>query len=106
MCTCNITARDSQSQVVLQVLDEDLQSPGYQSKGADWLEYTSEYGQWGSGRTVLSRDGQQELYTDSQQVFLNFRSDATIEGRGFWLKYKGELNDIHIKSSLLYCYSL
>ena len=90
MCSCNITATTDESEIVLQILDEDLQPNALSNKGDDWLEYTTDIKQWSNGRPVIVYETMKELRTKSDKIFLNFRTDTTREGRGFWLKYKGE----------------
>ena len=90
MCTCNISAHDSQSELVLQLLDLDTYSLNHGVEGGDWLQYSNDLEHWGSGHALQTSDIMRQVHTGSSQVHLNFRSDSTREGRGFWLQYSGE----------------
>ena len=91
MCTCNVTTR-ADAELVLQLLDDDLHSLGEGSRAGDWLEYTTVGGNWGSGQALMASAMRQAVRTGSAQIAVNFRSDTTLEGRGFWLKYSGEVS--------------
>ena len=60
--------------------------------GHDWLEYTTSLDHWGDGHKLNHLERNAEVNTSSATVYLNFRTDAGNNGRGFWVQYRGVYN--------------
>jgi len=88
-CSCLLTTPSLDSQIILNLLDLHLSSAANDNWNSDWLEYSNNMKDWGSGRVLRLSSPNRTVHTGSQIVYLNFRSDHQREARGFWLQYQG-----------------
>ncbi len=89
-CTCRLETIDPSAHIVLYLLDLRLNSDDCSGSDTDWIEYMTTEQNWGHGVKLCGQIRGEPIDTNGNKVYINFRSDEEIQGRGAWLKYLGE----------------